>query len=119
MDGPAYSNTALTLPAHTLVTVTIVNQDPGDSPLPAGSSLNTARGTSGGVTCLDGLAYGALDPAKVAHTFTIPRLGISMPVRGEALAGHQDITVTFSFMTGAAGTYRWQCMDPCDSDPGG
>ncbi|HUE61324.1 MAG TPA: hypothetical protein VMO88_17275 [Acidimicrobiales bacterium] len=26
---------------------------------------------------------------------------------------------TFTFQTGSAGTYDWQCMDPCGTDPAG
>ena len=29
------------------------------------------------------------------------------------------IVTTFSFHSAAAGTYAWQCMDPCGSDPNG
>lgn len=117
IDGPAYSSTNLTLPAHTLVTVTIVNQDPGDTPLTA--PFGNVAGTAGGLAYLDGQPYSALDVTKVAHTFTISKLGVNVPIPGDAPKGHSDITVTFSFMTGNAGTYTWQCMDPCGADPNG
>lgn len=120
VSGPAYTPTTnLVLPAHSLVTITIVNQDAGDTSLPAGSPYAKVMGTVGGVAYVDGQPYRALDVAKVAHTFTVPQIGLSVPIPGDAPQGHQDITVTFSFLTGGAGTYTWQCMDPCGAGASG
>lgn len=120
LDGPAYTpNTDLTVPAHSLVTITIINNDPGDTALSAGSPFNTVQGVVGGVASFDGKPYKALAPDKVAHTFTVPLLGVSVPIPGDIPAGHKTITVTFTFRTGAAGTYYWQCMDPCGSGTDG
>ena len=120
IDGPAYGpDTNLTLPAHSLVTITIVNNDGGDTALPAGSPFNTVQGVVGGAALFDGAPFKSLAPDKVAHTFTVPGLGVSVPIPGDAPAGHNDISVTFTFKTGAAGLYYWQCMDPCGADPNG
>ncbi len=120
IDGPAYTpDTNLTLPAHSLVTITIVNNDGGDTSLPSGSPFNVVQGVVGGSALFDGVSYKSLSPDKVAHTFTVPSLGISVPIPGDAPAGRNDISVTFSFKTGAAGLYYWQCMDPCGSNPDG
>lgn len=120
IQGPSYTpSTSLTVPAHSLVTVTIVNADEGDTPLPAGSPFSRVTGAVSGHATVDGLAYSSLAPDKVAHTFTIPGLGVNVPIPGDVPAGHTGITVTFSFETGAAGSYMWQCMDPCGSDPAG
>lgn len=120
VDGPAYTpSTSLTLPANSLVTVTITNDDAGDTALPANSPFAKVTGVQGGQALVDGAAYSSLSPDKVAHTFTIPGLGVSVPVPGDAPAGHKDITVTFSFKTAAAGHYMWQCMDPCGANPNG
>ena len=119
VDGPAYSSTNLTLPAHSLVTITIVNADGGDTPLPNGSPFGKVTGVVGGHATVDGLPYTSLALDKVAHTFTLPGFGVNVPIPGDAPAGHSDITVTFSFQTGAAGSYMWQCMDPCGADPNG
>ena len=97
------------------MTITIVNSDPGDTALPNGSPFNTVQGVVGGVAFFDGTPYKSLARAKVAHTFTVPILGISVPIPGDIPAGHKDISVTFSFKTGDAGLYYWQCMDPCGS----
>lgn len=120
VDGPAYTPiTSLRVPANTLVTFTIVNLDQGDAPLPAGSPFNKVTGVLGGAAQVDGVAYSTLAPDKVAHTFTLPGLGINVPIPGDAPAGHKDITVTFSFKTRGPASYTWQCMAPCGSAPDG
>lgn len=120
VDGPAYMpSTALTLPANSVVTITIVNTDHGDDALPAGSPFSKVSGVLGGQATVDGVPYSALALDKIAHTFTAPGLRLSVPIPGDAPAGKSGIAVTFSFKTGAAGTYMWQCMDPCGADPNG
>lgn len=116
--GPAYSTTDFTLPEHAKVTVTIVDQDLGDTALPAGSPFSSVRGTVGNVAYVDGIPYRSLDPTKVAHTFTVPQLGLNIPLPGDLPAGQKASTVTFTFVTGEAGSYMWQCMDPCGSGSG-
>ncbi len=120
VSGPAYMpSTNFTLPAHSLVTITITNTDQGDTSLPATSPFGHVTGVVGGHAMLDGVPYTALSDDKVAHTFTLPSLGINVPIPGDAPAGQNGITVTFSFRTGAPGVYMWQCMDPCGADPNG
>lgn len=120
VDGPAYTpSTNLTLPANSTVTITIVNADPGDTSLPAGSPFGKVTGVIGGQASVDGIGYSQLALDKVAHTFTVPSLGVNVPIPGDVPAGKSTIAVTFSFKTGAAGTYMWQCMDPCGGDPNG
>jgi hypothetical protein len=112
-DWPAYSPTELTVPAHSLVTITIRNFDLGDTPLtPAFVSYAQVQGIEGSAT-VDGQPYTALDPAKVSHTFTIPALHLNVPIPGDGAPGADSLTVTFTFRTGAAGVYMWQCFDPC------
>ncbi len=120
MDAPAYMpSTNIVVPAHALVTVSITDEDLGDTPLPANSPFSTIKGVTGGMAYVDGVAYKGLDVTKVAHTFTVPALGVNVPLPGDAPNNAQSNTITFSFVTGDAGTYSWQCMDPCGGDPGG
>ena len=119
LDGPAYSNTHIVLPAHTRVTITIVNQDPGDTDMPATSPFLAVHGTVGNTALVDGVPYSALPAAKVAHTFTVPGLGLNVPIPGDVPSGQKDITVTFTILTGSAGSYMFQCMDPCGSGASG
>jgi hypothetical protein len=112
-DWPAYTPSTLAVPAHSLVTVTIRNYDLGDTPLPKGSPFTTVQGIVGGVAYADGHAYSALAPEKVAHTFTIQQLGINVPVPGDTATGKPYAEISFTFRTGAAGTYYFRCFDPC------
>ncbi len=118
--GPTYlPTTSLYVPAHSMVTVTIVNYDIGDTDLPAGSPFANVTNVVGGSAKVDGTSYTQLDITKVAHTFTIPQLNVNVPIPGDSPTGASSLTVTFSFMTGAAGVYDWRCMDPCGSGSSG
>jgi hypothetical protein len=121
--GPS---TTLSVPAHSLVKVTIRNYD-------TATTLNdpyfaTVQGTVGGVAYYNGNPLRRLSPEQVAHTFTIhmfptsgqPGLTVNVPLAGVAenaknLANGYPApeTVTFEFRTGAPGRYIWQCSDPC------
>jgi uncharacterized protein YaiE (UPF0345 family) len=57
------------------------------------------------------------DAATAAHTFSIPDLGVFVPLAGlnaAAPAGSMNV-ITFSFRTGKPGVYHWQCFVPCGS----
>ena len=118
-DWPAYAPNTLVVPANSLVTVTIRNYDLGDTPLLKGSPFNTVQGVVGGVAYADGHAYSALAPEKVAHTFTVPQLNLNVPVPGDTTSGKPYGVVTFTFRTGAAGSYYFQCFDPCGTGANG
>lgn len=119
-NWPAYiPTTSLTVPANSLVTVSIRNFDLGDATMPANSPLLQVQGTVGGTAILAGQPFAALGPSKVAHTFTIPRLGINVPIPGDA-SGDQDFAaVTFQIRTGAAGTFHFECLAPCGTGNNG
>lgn len=118
-NWPAYMpSTSTTVPANTVVTVTIRNFDLGDAPLAASSPFAKVQGTLDGTASVDGKLYSALDPSKVAHTFTIPQLGINVPIPGDAPNNDSFLTVTFSFRTGKAGVYTFECLAPCGTDTG-
>lgn len=118
-EYPAYVPSDFTLPANSTVIVTITNFD-NATPLPKGSEIYAkVSGTVGGTmtTAPIKAAYpnraagpsqtlAALDPAAVAHTFTIAALGINVPIPAMS-------RTTFTIHTGAPGTYAWRCMDPC------
>ncbi len=124
-EFPAYVPSDFTLPAHSTVVVTITNFDDA-TPLPKGSEVYAnAAGVVGGtftVTPIDpkdpnGSAgptqtLASLNPAKVSHTFTVPGLGINVPIAAHA-------RVSFTITTGDAGTFSWRCMDPCGAGPSG
>lgn len=118
-DWPAYAPNALTVPANSLVTITIHDYDFGAAALPATSAYNQVQGVEGNSVTADGQSYSSLDPSNVAHTFTIPELHLNVPLIASAPSGAEYSTVTFTFRVGAAGTYTWHCFAPCGTDPEG
>lgn len=112
-DWPGYAPNRLVVPANSLVTVTLRDYDLGDTPLPNNSPFTMVQGTVGSSATVDGKAYSSLLPEKVAHTFTISQLHINVPLPGDAPRGAAYDTITFTFHTGKAGTYTFQCFDPC------
>jgi hypothetical protein len=111
------SSANIALPLNTVIQLTIISYD---SPTPGGPpGVGQVKGTMGGVVyMINGTNPGGPEPAKlgqnvsavpeisVAHTFTIPDLGINIPVVG----GYTEIA--YLYFT-KAGTYQWLCMTPC------
>jgi heme/copper-type cytochrome/quinol oxidase subunit 2 len=118
-DWPAFSPNTLILTANSLVTLTVENYDMGDTPVPKGSPFTTVQGTVGGIAYADGHAYRVLAPDKIAHTFTVPQLGINVPVPGDTTTSKPYGVVTFTFRTGAPGIYYFNCLVPCGTGIGG
>jgi hypothetical protein len=116
-------STIYTIPAHRMITVTLYQYDTATGL--RNPFLAQVRGTQGGTATLDGKTFGTLDPDLASHTFTVPNLGISVPLAGVAddaknqctaapcQLSQAHTTITFSFMSPAKGTYRWQCFVPC------
>jgi hypothetical protein len=115
--------TVFNVPAHSLIHVTIYNFD-GASGL-RNPFLSQVQGTVGDKMQIDGKATDVVNPDDASHTFTVPDMGISVPVLGVAdNAKHQcpempcslkqaHETITFTFRTGKPGRFRWQCFVPC------
>ncbi|HEV2238539.1 MAG TPA: hypothetical protein VGR57_17910 [Ktedonobacterales bacterium] len=118
---PAYVPTSsMTVPANTVVTVTIRNFDVGDDSLPASSPLLNVQGTTTGTAVADGKSFTSLDAQHIAHTFTIPQLKLNVPISGDPVGDANFVTVTFSFRTPAkAGVYTFQCYVPCGTGDSG
>jgi hypothetical protein len=122
-SGNWHHTTIYQLPAHTLVTITIYQFD-----TPTGLRnpfLAQVRGTQGGTATFDGKPMRVLSADAASHTFTVPDLGVSVPLPGIDMNAKNQCsaapctldqahtTTTFSFMTPGRGTYRWQCFVPC------
>jgi hypothetical protein len=120
-DWPAYMATSsTTLPANTVVTVTIRNFDVGDDTVPANYPMLKVQGTTNGVAYTNGKAYSSLDATHMSHTFTIIPLHLNVPIPGDPVGDANNVTVTFSFRTPAqAGTYTFQCYVPCGTGSSG
>jgi hypothetical protein len=121
-QGKWVHSTVLTVPANSLVKVTILQYDTATglrNPYWGGP-----RGIVGEMS-IDGRPTPTLDPDLASHTFAIPDLGVSVPLVGVAddaknqcglapcTLAEAHRTITFTFRTGKRGTYRWQCFVPC------
>jgi hypothetical protein len=116
-------STNLTVPAHSLVRVTIYQYD--SSTGLRNPFFARVQGTTGKTMQLDGKTVAAVAPAAPAHTFAVPQLGVFVPLPGVAdnaknqcaeapcTLSEAHHTITFTFRTGARGRFRWQCFVPC------
>jgi len=123
-SGEWTQTTLWQLPAHATVDVTLLQYDSG-SPL-----RNQELGSVTGVASpsLNGEPFHLTNSNGgngVAHTFSVPELGINVPLPGidpnaknacssaPCTLDEAHNTVKFSFNTGSPGMYRWQCFVPC------
>ena len=125
-QGKWVHSTVWQLPAHTRVNVTAYEYDTCD---PLRNQLwGHVTGTVGGVMYVNGRRLSVVNSetsCSVAHTFTVPQLGINVPFAGVDYTAKNQCTqapcvlsdahhvITFSFVTGGPGEYRWQCFIPC------
>jgi hypothetical protein len=125
-SGQWVHTTLWDLPAHTRIDVTIDEYDSG-SPL-RNQQVGMVTGTIGDSMTVNGQTKTLINSNAgngVAHTFSIPTLGINVPlygVNGSAsnfcnaapctLASAHNV-IKFSFMTPGVGQYPWQCFVPC------
>jgi hypothetical protein len=115
--------TTYTLPANTLVHVTIYNYD-SQTGL-RNEFIGQATGTVGGGFDLNGKPSQTIDPATASHVFAVPEIGLSVPIYGipstaknpcanaPCSLSNDHSTTTFTFRTPGRGLYRWQCLVPC------
>jgi hypothetical protein len=124
-QGQWVHTTVFQVPPHTRLNVTILNYDSG-SPL-RNQQLGQVTGTNGGVALLNGKRFRVINSNAgngVGHTFSIPSIGINVPLYGNNgnanlcaaapctfSSPHQ--VIRFSFTTPGPGSYRWQCFVPC------
>lgn len=129
-DWVSYGPTTnLEVPAHSLVTMTIDQYDSGGAI--TDPYFAQVHGTLDGSETVNGKKVTGIDPNNVGHTFTLhmfpsanqPEVFISVPLPAVAdnapsLANGypKPNVVTFSFVTGAPGTYVWNCEYPCGTE---
>lgn len=113
-NGPEYAPAYFALPANATVQMTVQSFDDGPAPAPG---YTTIRGTVGGVIEVDGKTVRSVPANDITHTFTVPALGLNVPIPAAPKGG--SVTVTFTFHTGAPGTYTWQCYAECGNGPDG
>ncbi len=113
-DGKS-PGTIFHVPAHGMVTIIIHNYD--SQTALRNPFFTQVQGTVGGVEYVNGKPLQVMDPSVTSHTFTIPDLGVTVPMRGiasNAKPGSFE-TMKFTFRTQGAGVFRWQCIVPCGS----
>lgn len=114
----------ISLPVNTRIQLTIISYDTPTS----GSTdqMGKVSGTVGGnVFLINGTSASGTDMmakwgqnvtavpgAMLAHTFTMPQLGINIPVVGG------DTEVAYLYLT-QTGTFSWFCQTPCGTGPTG
>lgn len=111
---PAMAPSNITFAKGDNVVLTIKEYDDAPTALPAGSPYNTV---AGGTMTLDGVAATTVSNENIAHTFSIPDLGINVPLSKAPDGGFS--TTVFKFKVDKAGTYTWRCFTPCGGDPKG
>jgi hypothetical protein len=106
--------TYLHVPAGAVVHMTIDQQD-GQTGL-RNEYFGLVRGTVSDEMTVNGKTMSALDPTLAAHTFTIPDLGVSVPLEGVAdnAPANAQVVIQFDFVVPSTpGLFRWQCFVPC------
>lgn len=122
-QGQWKRDTVWKLPAHATVHVTIYNFD--SSTGLRNPYLARPRGMDGNQVTIDGKPADFIDPSTASHTFAVPALGLIVALPGIAdnaknqcgsapcTMANAHRTVQFTFHTGSAGHFRWQCFVPC------
>ena len=104
------------VPAHALITVDIHNYD-SQTQL-RNPFFTQVQGTVGNVAYYENKPFQVMNFAITSHTFTIPDLGVSVPLAGignnnKSPNGQPFTDMRFQFRTKGKGTFRWQCIVPC------
>lgn len=122
-SGHWQHTTIYQVPAHTLIHVTVYQFDTATGL--RNDFLGQVRGTVGDTADENGKTESNIDPDEASHTFTIPDIGLSVPLPGVAddaknqcsvapcSLSEAHTTITFTFRSPGKGTYRWQCFVPC------
>lgn len=117
------SSAKISLPAHRLIKLVIVNYDEGNASLvfpsnnvvsgtsdgsifvASNTNINSSQGAAG-IVVNGGEKVTSVTPSKLAHTFTIPDLNLNIPIPVSS-------TVVAFFTVDKAGTFFWFCESAC------
>ena len=111
---PAMAPSDITVSKGDTIVLTIKEYDDAPTALPAGSPYNKV---AGGTETVNGVAVTTVSNADIAHTFSIPDLGINVPLPKAQEGGFS--TIVFTFKVDKAGSFTWRCFTPCGGDPKG
>jgi plastocyanin len=119
------SAAGISLPAHRLIKLVIVNYDEGAANLTdakyasvsgtqnnvvtviSNANVNSSQGAAG-IQVSGGQSVSSLPANDTAHTFTIPQLGLNIPI------APSSTTVAY-FTINQTGTFTWFCQTECGS----
>lgn len=137
-DQPAYyilgsngleSSANIAVPAHRLIRLVIICYDDGPANLTSSQyatvsgtlnnevyevsndNVNSSQGLTG-IQVTGGQNVSSVSPDDVAHTFTVPQIGLNIPIMPSS-------TVTAYFTLNQSGTFSWFCQTECGSGPNG
>ena len=114
--GPMYTHPFWSVHVGDTVVVRITSYDTGPAPLTGSQVMyDRVEGTIGGVETVDGAPVRNVPNDEVAHTFTVPGIGLNLPI--PAAASGRTVTVVARFVARRAGNFVWQCYAPCGSGP--
>lgn len=117
------SSASISVPAHRLIELVIVNYDDGNASM-VQSGANTVSGTTSnsvlvennaninssqgisGIVVRGGETVNSVDPAVLAHTFSVLSLNLNVPIAVSS-------TMVAFFTINQPGTYTWQCLTLC------
>jgi hypothetical protein len=109
---PKFTPANFTIPAGRVIDVTIRNLDDGTAPLVKGmDQYGRVMGVRGAVF-ENGKRVTSVNPNDVSHTFTIPGIGVNVPILPKTVT-------TFEFVAAKKGTFEWQCMATCGTGASG
>jgi len=125
-DGwPAVAPANIHVRAGARVVLTIREYDDMVTPLADNSPFLQVMG---GTETVNGKRVTSVSNQMIAHTFTVPSLGINVPLPIAGMGGSMGsmdgpagpTTVRFTFRAPATpGTYLWLCATPCGTGPYG
>lgn len=117
------SAASISLPAHRLIELVIVNYDDGNASLvqpnenvvsgtqggtiffASNDNINSTQGSSG-IVVRGGQTVSTVPLDEVAHTFTVPALNLNVPIPLSS-------TVVAYFTIDHAGSFVWYCFTAC------
>ncbi len=117
--GALLPGVAWTVHQDGIVVIKITSYDDGTAPLMGVQAqlYDHVRGTLGGTELVDGKTVAWVPNQQIAHTFTVPALGLNLPVPAAPTGG--TVTVVARFTPERAGVFVWQCYAPCGSADSG
>lgn len=121
MDGrpgwPKFTSPQWSAIKGSTVTLTIVSDDDGTAPLTSNSPFTRVNGTTTGTEWVNGKPVRTVPAQDIAHTFTVPMLGLNLPIPAAPAGG--AVTVKATFKVPKSGIFTWQCEAPCGTGASG